>query len=88
MGAVTRRAPYAPMVEALRRLLDLDEPEWTHVHRWGMAKPQGTHEATYHLSDGPLGRTASSATSGPWRHPRVESAWRSGVDLARALLAD
>ncbi|GAA1882025.1 NAD(P)/FAD-dependent oxidoreductase [Lapillicoccus jejuensis] len=77
-----------PVVAALRRLLDLGEPEWTHAMRWGMAKPQGTHETTYHLSStdgGTIGLAGDQWAGGGT--PRVESAWRSGVDLARALLA-
>ncbi len=78
-----------PVLEALRRLLDLDaEPEWTHTHRWTYAKPAGTHgDAPYELLDRgrPVGRCGDSWC--PTGSPRVEAAWLSGDRVGRALAA-
>lgn len=70
------------VVTALRRLLGVGEPEWTHAHRWTLAKPASAHETTHHW-DGRLGLAGDQWS--PGAAPRVESAWRSGVDLARAI---
>jgi predicted NAD/FAD-dependent oxidoreductase len=79
----------APVLEALRRLLDLDaEPAWTHAHRWRYAKPAGTHgDAPYELLDRgrPVGRCGDSWC--PAGSPRVEAAWLSGDRVGRALAA-
>ena len=82
-------AAIAPVVAALRRLLDLDaEPEWTHAHRWTYAKPAGTHgDAPYELLERgrPVGRCGDSWC--PSGSPRVEAAWLSGDRLGRAVAA-
>jgi len=77
------------VLEALGDLLGLGRPEWAVAHRWEVAKPSGGHRATFGLIDSDGGRLIGLAGdqwcgSGP---PRVESAWRSGTDLAAALLA-
>jgi renalase len=72
----------APVVDALRRLLSLrSDPVWTHAHRWRYASPAEGRDATFHLGDDGIGLTGDG-----WGSPRVETAWRSGTDLARALL--
>lgn len=72
----------APMLAALRRLLDLGEPVGTHVHRWSMARPTGEREAPYRLTDGGIGVCGDGW--GPT--PKVEGAWLSGRALGRALV--
>ncbi len=73
----------APVVAAaLDRLLRTGSPQWTHAHRWSLAKPSSAHDATHHW-DGRLGLAGDQwSPDGP---PRVESAWRSGVEVARAI---
>jgi predicted NAD/FAD-dependent oxidoreductase len=72
----------APVVDALRRLLNLrSDPVWTHAHRWRYATPAESRDATFHLGDDGVGLTGDG-----WGSPRIETAWRSGTDLARALL--
>ncbi|QGN50932.1 NAD(P)/FAD-dependent oxidoreductase [Micromonospora sp. WMMD558] len=69
--------------EAVRDLLALPEPaEQLHVHRWTYAKPTAGAEGTYHLDDDAIGLAGDAF--GP---PRVQTAWRSGHDLGRALTA-
>jgi renalase len=77
------------VVEALRDLLGVGAPEWATAQRWELAKPAGGHAATYRIIDADGDRLIGLAGdqwcgTGP---PRVESAWRSGTDLAGALLA-
>lgn len=75
--------------ETLRELIGLPEPAWTSVHYWEAAKPAGSHPSTFGLIEEPGGRLiglAGDQWSGSTT-PRVESAWRSGVDLAGALVA-
>ncbi|WP_045823799.1 NAD(P)/FAD-dependent oxidoreductase [Williamsia herbipolensis] len=62
--------------------------EWTHAHRWTFAKPTGAHDATHSLQqiDGRLVGLAGDQWC-PEGSPRVESAWRSGTDLAAAIIA-
>lgn len=73
------RGAIAPVLAALDRLLGVGEPVWTHAHRWRFAAPADGREATFHL-DGGIGLAGDG-----WGRSRVETAWRSGVDLARAL---
>ncbi len=71
----------APMVAALRRLLDLPAPSGTHVHRWSLARPTGERADPYLLSERLLG-VCGDGWGDP---PRVETAWLSGRALGRAL---
>ncbi len=71
----------APMLAALRRLLDLEAPLGTHVHRWSLARPTAERAAAYLLSEGGVGVCGDGW--GP--SPKVETAWCSGRDLGRAL---
>lgn len=67
------------LVEALRELFALPEPEWTYVQRWSYAKPVGTREAPYGLADG-IGLCGDG-----WGASKVQAAWVSGDALGRAL---
>ena len=73
------------MVEALRRVLDLPEPAWTHLHRWSLAKPAGEREDRFLLE--PVGGGGLVGVCGDSWGPvsKVEGAWCSGRDLGRAL---
>jgi len=72
----------APVLEALGRLLNLrSEPVWTHAHRWRYASPAEKRDATFHLGDDGIGLAGDA-----WGSPRIETAWRSGTDLARAVV--
>jgi predicted NAD/FAD-dependent oxidoreductase len=79
----------APQLTAgLRELLGCAEPLWRHVHRWTYAKPARARATTFGLVevDGrPVGFAGDQWC--PEGSPRVESAWRSGTDLATALAA-
>ncbi|MGN9767068.1 NAD(P)/FAD-dependent oxidoreductase [Micromonospora sp. SD12] len=68
--------------EAVRDLLGLPEPaEHVHVHRWTYAKPTAGPGGTYHLDADSVGLAGDA-----FGKPRVQSAWRSGRDLGRALV--
>jgi predicted NAD/FAD-dependent oxidoreductase len=72
-----------PAVAAVRELLDIPEaPEWTHAHRWRFASPAEPREQTFHL-----GADGIALAGDGWGSPRVETAWRSGTDLGRAVVA-
>ncbi|MBF5031041.1 FAD-dependent oxidoreductase [Micromonospora sp. ANENR4] len=74
-----------PAVEqAVRDLLGLPEPAVSvHVHRWTYASPAAhAGSATYHLDDDGIGLAGDA-----FGRPRVQTAWRSGRDLGRALAA-
>jgi predicted NAD/FAD-dependent oxidoreductase len=71
-----------PMLDALRRLLGLRSgPLWTHAHRWRFAAPAQNRDDTFHLGDDGIGLAGDG-----WGSPRIETAWRSGTDLARAVV--
>ena len=69
------------MVAALRELLDLPEPAWTRVQRWSLARPAEPREQDFHLGPARVGLCGDG-----WGSPRVETAWRSGTLLGRALV--
>lgn len=72
------------VVAALQELLGVPLPAWTHAHRWTFAKPVSAHRTTFGW-DGRIGFAGDQwCPTGP---PRVESAWRSGTDLGRAIAA-
>ncbi len=75
------------LVAAVRRALAIaDEPTGHHVHRWSLARPTGEREATYLLGEpGPSDAGVGVCGDGWGPSPKVETAWRSGRDLARAL---
>lgn len=72
------------LVEALRALLDLPAPQWTHLQRWSLARPAEPRETPFHLGAEGIGLCGDA-----WGAPRFETAWVSGnalgVELARRL---
>jgi predicted NAD/FAD-dependent oxidoreductase len=75
----------APVVDAVTALLDLGAaPVWTHAHRWTHASPARPHDGDvpYHLDDDLV-----AVVGDGWGSPKVETAWRSGTLLGRALAA-
>lgn len=84
-GHLAQPTGAGPAIEqAVRDLLGLPEQAaHVHVHRWTYAKP--TSDAggdTYHLDPDGIGLAGDA-----FGKPRVQSAWRSGRDLGRALVA-
>lgn len=72
-----------PLSVAVRDVLDIEvEPVSTHVHRWTFAKPTGQREQPFFLGDRMVGLCGDAWSA----KPRVESAYLSGVALARALV--
>jgi renalase len=67
------------VLDALRELLGVGEPLWTHAHRWRFAAPADARAATFGLEDG-IGLAGDG-----WGRSRVEAAWRSGTDLGQAI---
>ncbi|WP_320068047.1 NAD(P)/FAD-dependent oxidoreductase [Micromonospora sp. RTGN7] len=72
----------AALEQAVRDLLGLPErAEHVHVHRWTYATPTVPGGAgTYYLDDDGIGLAGDA-----FGKPRVQTAWRSGHDLGRAL---
>jgi renalase len=71
-----------PVLDALRQLLGVrSAPVWTYAHRWRYASPPEAREAAYHLGDDGVGLAGDG-----WGSPRIETAWRSGTALGRALV--
>ncbi|GLZ52521.1 hypothetical protein Acsp07_21380 [Actinomycetospora sp. NBRC 106378] len=75
------------VVGAVGELLGLDAaPRWTHAHRWTFASPAAPHDtpadAPFHLDDDLI-----AVVGDGWGSPKVETAWRSGTLLGRALAA-
>ena len=71
-----------PVLAVLRHLLGLrSEPLWTHAHRWRYASPADARDHTFHLGDDGVCLAGDG-----WGSPRIETAWRSGTDLGRALV--
>jgi renalase len=71
----------APVVDALRELLSISSgPWWTRAHRWRYAAPVESREAPFHLGDDGI-----AVAGDGWGSSRVETAWRSGTLLGRAL---
>lgn len=69
------------LTRAVGRLLGIDdEPEWTHVHRWRCAAPAGRRDEPFHLDDDGIALAGDG-----WGRSRVQTAWLSGLHLARAL---
>ncbi|MBX7267996.1 FAD-dependent oxidoreductase [Micromonospora sp. Llam7] len=81
-GHLAQPTGAAPAVEAaVRDLLALPDPaEHVHVHRWTYARPTAGSDAGFHLDDDGIGLAGDV-----FGEPRVQTAWRSGRDLGRAL---
>lgn len=76
-------AAVEPVLGAVRELLDLHTgPTWTHVHRWRHAAPAADRDRPFHL-----GEDGIALAGDGWGSSRVETAWRSGTLLARAIVA-
>jgi hypothetical protein len=73
------------VLRAVRRLLDVDDPEDVHVHRWTLARPTGRRDEPFALVEGD--RPVGVCGDGWGATPKVETAWLSGVRLGRALAA-
>ncbi len=76
----------APLLDAVRRLLDLPPPEWHQVHRWTFARPAGSRDRTYGWFE-ESGTVLGVCGDGWAEKSRVESAYLSGRDLGRSLAA-
>ncbi|GAA3224833.1 FAD-dependent oxidoreductase [Pseudonocardia petroleophila] len=71
------------VLDALAGLLGLTvEPEWTYAHRWRYASPGQAREEPFHLGEDGIAYAGDG-----WGAPKVETAWRSGTLLGRALAA-
>ena len=68
------------LVDALRSLLDLPVPQWTHLQRWSLARPGEPREAPFHLGPSGVGLCGDG-----WGSPRFETAWTSGTALGEEL---
>jgi renalase len=70
-----------PVLAAIRELLGVaTPPAWTVAHLWPYASPAQERGAPFHLTDDGIGLAGDG-----WGSPRVETAWRSGHLLGRAL---
>ncbi|MGI9002996.1 MAG: NAD(P)/FAD-dependent oxidoreductase [Pseudonocardia sp.] len=71
-----------PVLDAIRTLLGVCAPPvWTHAHRWRYAAPVADRDRPYHLGDDGIALAGDG-----WGRSRVETAWRSGTLLARAIV--
>lgn len=70
-----------PVAAAVTDLLGLDDaPAWTHAHRWIFASPEQPRDEEFALTDDLVGLCGDA-----WGSPKVETAWRSGTLLGRAI---
>lgn len=70
------------VLDAVRDLLGVTAaPVWTHAHRWRFASPEQDRDVPFHLGDDGIALAGDG-----WGSPRVETAWRSGTLLARAIV--
>jgi predicted NAD/FAD-dependent oxidoreductase len=77
------RGAVEPVLGAIRELLDLHtQPAWTHAHRWRYAAPTADRDRPFHLGDDGIALAGDG-----WGSARVETAWRSGTLLGRAVAA-
>lgn len=80
------KAATEPMTAALCDLLGLPAPVETYLHRWSVARPTGEREDAYLLEEvGP--RLVGACGDGWGPTSKVETAWTSGHELGRALVA-
>lgn len=76
--------PALPLLLAdLREILGIrTAPVWARVQRWSLSRPATARPEPFHLGESMVGLCGDG-----WGDPKVESAWRSGRDLGRALVA-
>ena len=73
----------APVLAALGELLGVrTAPDWTYAHRWRFSAPEGSRAEPFHLGDDGIALAGDG-----WGRSRVETAWRSGTLLGRAVVA-
>jgi predicted NAD/FAD-dependent oxidoreductase len=78
-----RRADGASVLVALRDLLGVrTPPDWTYAHRWRFSAPEDSRAEPFHLGDDGIALAGDG-----WGRSRVETAWRSGTLLGRAVVA-
>jgi len=70
------------VVAAVRELLNLPVPDRVHVHEWSHAAPVDAREEPFLITDDGIAFAGDG-----WGSSRVETAWRSGHMLGRALAA-
>jgi predicted NAD/FAD-dependent oxidoreductase len=70
------------VVAAVRELLDLPAPDRVHAHQWQYAAPVEAREEPFLITDNGVAFAGDG-----WGSSRVETAWRSGHLLGRALAA-
>jgi predicted NAD/FAD-dependent oxidoreductase len=74
-------AAAADLVAATRRVLRIPgEPGWTYVQPWPFAKPAHQRDLPFFLTAGNVGLAGDG-----WGDPKIETAWRSGAELGRAI---
>lgn len=71
------------LVAELCAALAVPEPRHAEVHRWTFAKPSGSRERTFLLTEGGIGCCGDAWS----RTAKVESAFLSGLQLGEALVA-
>ena len=72
------------MVAGLRRLIDLDEPQDVHLHRWTFARPSAARGG---VRPRRRSRRLVGVCGDGWGPtPKVETAWLSGMRLGRELV--
>lgn len=73
----------APALGALGDLLGVRRPPvWTYAHRWRFSAPAQSRDAPFHL-----GEDGIALAGDGWGRSKVETAWRSGTLLGRAVVA-
>jgi renalase len=76
-------AAVGPVLDALRDLLGVrTPPDWTYPHRWRFSAPEDSRAEPFHLGDDGIALAGDG-----WGRSRVETAWRSGTLLGRAVVA-
>jgi renalase len=74
-------AAIGPVLDAIRELLGVrSAPDWAFAHYWPHSAPAQTRDEPFHLGDDGIGIAGDG-----WGSPRIETAWRSGHLLGRAL---
>jgi predicted NAD/FAD-dependent oxidoreductase len=76
-------AAVGQVLDALRDLLGVrTPPDWSYAHRWRFSAPEDSRAEPFHL-----GEDGIALAGDGWGRSRVETAWRSGTLLGRAVVA-